>query len=82
MRTAQCETRDAERRMDPAYLVSLGDGAFPVLVELLPSVPAADRDVLRAWLRTTANGRLSGQGAWESLNVDRVRARDALESLR
>ncbi|MDP9319980.1 MAG: DUF4173 domain-containing protein [Chloroflexota bacterium] len=73
---------DAERRMDPAYLVSLGDGAFPVLVELVPSLPPADRDLLRAWLRTTARERAGGQDPWESLNVDRARARHALESTR
>lgn len=73
---------DAERGMDPGYLVSLGDGAFPVLVELLPSLPAADQDGLRAWLRTTARGRASGPVAWESFNLDRTRAHDALESMR
>jgi len=73
---------DAERRMDPGYLVSLGDGAFPVLVELLPSLPSADRDLLRAWLQWTATGRARGPDPWESFNVDRVRARDALESVR
>jgi len=73
---------DAERRMDPGYLVSLGDGAFAVLVELLPSLPAADRDLLRAWLRWTATGQPAGPDPWESFNVDRVRARDALESMR
>ena len=72
---------DAERRMDPGYLVSLGDGAFPVLVELLPALPAADQDLLRAWLRTAARGRAPRQDAWESANVDRARARDALASM-
>ncbi|HEV2011462.1 MAG TPA: DUF4173 domain-containing protein [Candidatus Limnocylindria bacterium] len=71
---------DAERRMDPAYLVSLGDGAYPVLVELLPSLPPPDQDLLRAWLRTTARARAGGQDAWEGFNVDRARAHDALES--
>ena len=73
---------DAERRMDPGYLVTLGDGAFPVLVELLPSLPTADQDLLRAWLRWTATGRTRGPDPWESFNVDRVRAGDALDSVR
>ena len=69
---------DAERRMDPAYLVSLGHGAFPVLVELLPSLPRADQDLLRGWLRSAAGGRVGGQEGWESFNIDRERAREAL----
>jgi hypothetical protein len=73
---------DAERSMDPGYLVSLGDGAFPVLVELLPSLPSADRDLLRAWLRWSATGRARGPDPWESFNVEHVRARDALDSVR
>jgi FtsH-binding integral membrane protein len=73
---------DAERTMDTGYLVSLGDGAVPVLVELLPSLPPAERDLLRAGLRPKIGGRPAGQDAWESFNLDRARARDALSSLR
>jgi hypothetical protein len=73
---------DAERRMDPVYLVSLGDGAFPVLVDLLPSLPPAEQRILGAWLRTTARGRGGDRGPWESFNLDRAAARDALESVR
>jgi hypothetical protein len=73
---------DAERRMDPAYLVSLGDGAFPVLVELLPSLPWDDRNLLEAWLHWTARRRASTPDPWESLSVDRARASAALGSLR
>ena len=73
---------DAERRMDPAYLVSLGDGGFPVLVELLPSLPWDDRNLLEAWLHWTARRRASTPDPWESLSVDRVRASAALGSLR
>ena len=72
---------DAERRMDPGYLVSLGDGAFPVLVELLPSLPQADRSLLSVRLRSTARGRASGPDGWESFNVDRARARGALDAV-
>jgi len=73
---------DAQRELDPSYLMSLGDGAVPVLVELLPSLPAADRDLLRAWLRTRVRVRAGNADAWEHANLDRLRARDALESLR
>jgi hypothetical protein len=73
---------DAERRMDPAYLVSLGDGAFPVLVELLPSLRWDDRNLLGAWLQWSARARAGAQDPWESLNVDRMRAKSALETLR
>jgi hypothetical protein len=68
--------------MDPAYLVSLGDGAFPVLVELLPSLPWDDRNLLEAWLHWTARRRASTPDPWESLSVDRARASAALGSLR
>jgi hypothetical protein len=73
---------DAQRRMDPAYLVSLGDGAFPVLVDLLPSLRWDDRNLLGAWLRWSARGRAGAPDPWESLNVDRLRARSALEAIR
>ncbi len=72
---------DAERRMDPAYLVSLGDGAFPVIVELLPSLRWEDGQLLGAWLHWTARGRAGGKDPWESYNVDRSRAREALAAL-
>jgi hypothetical protein len=73
---------DAERRMDTGYLVSLGDGAVPVLVELLPSLPSLEQELLRAGLRSKARGRPAGQDPWESLNLDRARAREALASVR
>ena len=72
---------DAERRMDPAYLVSLGAGALPVLVERLPSLPPEDRELLRAWLRTAASRRAPAAEPWESFSLDRARARDALDGL-
>ena len=72
---------DAERRMDPAYLVNLGPGALPVLVERLPSLPPEDRELLRAWLRTAASRRVPAAEPWESFSLDRARARDALDAL-
>jgi hypothetical protein len=73
---------DAERRMDPAYLVSLGDGAFPVLVQLLPSLGWDDRNLLGAWLQWAAHGRAGAETPWESFTVDRLRAKSALEAMR
>ena len=72
---------DAERRMDATYLVGLGDGALPVLIETLPVLPSADRDRLVAILRATAVGRRNANEPWESLNLDRARAALALEAL-
>ena len=73
---------DAERRMDPAYLVSLGDGAFPVLVQLLPALPWDDRNLLGAWLEWTARRRAGAHDPWESFSVDRARATAALGTMR
>jgi hypothetical protein len=72
---------DAERRMDPAYLMSLGDGAFPVLVELLPSLSGSDPIVLGAWLRSAGRGPEARPEPWESFNLDRARAREALATV-
>lgn len=72
---------DAQRGIDPSYLVSLGDGAFPVLVELLPSVPAVPHDLLLGQIRSRAGVRTGSADAWEHFNVDRLRARQALASL-
>lgn len=72
---------DAERRMDPSYLVSLGDGAFPVLIELMPQLAQADRDRLALLLRPAA-AHVRDPQPWESFNVDRARSKIALESLR
>jgi hypothetical protein len=73
---------DAQRIMDQYYLVSLGDGAVPVLVELLPSLPPGECELLRIQLRNRAAARAGTADPWEQLNLDRARARDALESIR
>lgn len=72
---------DAERRLDPAHLVSLGDGAYPVIAELLPSLALSDQNVLRAWLGSAERDRAMRADPWESFNVDRARARDALKAM-
>jgi hypothetical protein len=70
---------DAHRGLDAYYLVTLGDGAIPTLIEYLPRLGASDRGALGSALRTFAlDGRdLSAQGL-PGLNLDRERARQAL----
>jgi len=88
--------RNLERAMDPslvppggevaldaAYLSGLGDGAIPPIVEALPRLRTADRLVLldilaREHERLAADPRLTG---WPGWNLDRERARAALEDL-
>jgi hypothetical protein len=70
---------DARRVLDVYYLGSLGDGAVPTLVEYLPRLAASDRQALGSALRTFALERRDlSTGPWQALNVDRVRAREAL----
>ena len=70
---------DARRVLDVYYLGSLGDGAVPTLVEYLPRLGASDRQALGSALRTFALDRRDlSIGPWQSLNVDRERAREAL----
>jgi hypothetical protein len=70
---------DARRALDVYYLGSLGDGAVPTLVEYLPRLGASDRQALGSALRTFAfETRDLSIGPWQALNVDRLRAREAL----
>ena len=73
---------DAVRRLDVAYLASLGDGAIPVLVEILPSLPETDRIALGTQLRLDREWRERPEQPWQSWNLDRERARRALEAAR
>ena len=70
---------DASRELDAQYLVSLGDGAVPALVEFLPRLGSSDRAALGSALRTFA---LEGRGLepipLPSFSLDRERARQAL----
>ena len=65
---------DASRGLDLAYLLSLGDGAVATTVELLPSVPEPEASTIAEALRAATLRRASGYG-WQSVNVDRERAR-------
>ena len=70
---------DARRTLDAYYLGSLGDGAVPTLVEYLPRLGASDRQLLGSALRTYSFERRDlSVGPWQSVNVDRERAREAL----
>jgi len=70
---------DARRALDAYYLGSLGDGAVPTLVEFLPRLVASDRQLLGSALRTYSLERRDlSVGPWQSLNLDRERARQAV----
>ena len=52
---------------------------MPTLVEYLPRLGASDRQALGSALRTFAFERRDlSIGPWQALNVDRLRAREAL----
>jgi len=67
---------DAWRGLDVAYLISLGDGALPATLELLPSLPEPEASLVRDALRALTLRRPSAEG-WQSWNFDRERARSA-----
>jgi hypothetical protein len=70
-------TDDARRDLDIAYLMSLGDGAIPAIVERLPSLPERERSRIEAALRLAAK-RSPSVGDWRSWSLDRMRATDVL----
>lgn len=65
----------AVRELDVTYLIALGDGAIPAIVERLPSLP--DRDRIARVLRTVAETRRVPTG-WPSWNWGRARASELL----
>jgi hypothetical protein len=72
-----------EIALDADYLARLGEGAIPVVVDALPRLASAERLALLAVLeaeydRLRADESVRGWPAW---NVDRERARAALEGL-
>ncbi|MBI2773453.1 MAG: DUF4173 domain-containing protein [Chloroflexi bacterium] len=73
---------DAVARLDPWHLVSLGHGALPDLVDLRSSLPDSDRRCLdyALYLRYRLEGAESS--SWQSWNVDRERAREAIVLLK
>lgn len=65
---------DAQTRLDVWTLASLGPGAVPVLVDLLPSLPEPEQRQLRDALSYQRWGHVT---SWQSWNLDRERARHA-----
>lgn len=68
---------NAIRELDVTYLVALGDGAIPAIVERLPSLPDRDRERIAGVLRTIAQTRRLQPG-WPSWNWERARASEFL----
>ncbi len=73
---------DAQRRLDVWYLTSLGDGALPALLDILPSLPDEERRLLGTRLRQDLEWRARPPQPWQSWNLDRERARRALADAR
>jgi hypothetical protein len=69
---------DTERGLDVWYLSSLGDGAVPLLIESLRSLPEGERLRLGTVLRQGIEWRDRPPQPWQSWNLDRERARRAL----
>ena len=68
---------NAIRELDVTYLAALGDGAIPVIVERLPSLPDRDRERIAGVLRSVARARRVPAG-WPSWNWERARASELL----
>jgi hypothetical protein len=74
---------DAQRALDIGTLWSLGDGAIPEMVALLDDLPAGERAAVVDLLRTRLRFRnIDGEVDWRGSNVDRERARRALQTWR
>ena len=74
---------DAETRPDLLYLIRLGDGAVPDIVDRVLSLPERERFCLETLLRWRMGWRdLDRADPWQSWNVDRERARRALLAIR
>jgi hypothetical protein len=69
------------RRPDLWYLTSLGPGALPRLVAARDVLPEADRRCLDFALIQRYRAGIPQASSWQSWNLDRERARDALEWL-
>jgi hypothetical protein len=74
---------DAQRSLDVGTLWSLGDGAIPDLVARLDALPTKERIAVGDLLRGTLRWRnVDGEVDWRGANVDRERARRALQTWR
>lgn len=72
---------DAIRDLDLTYLIALGDGAVPAIVERLSLLPDPERERLRGALRVVDATRHDATG-WPSGNWDRARASVLLRTVR
>ncbi len=80
---AEDPQEDTGTRADLFYLVSLGDGAVPEIVGRLPALPERERFCLETLLRWRTQYRDLGRSdPWQSWNVDRERARQAMLGVR
>ena len=72
-----------EVTLDADYLARLGDGAIPVVVDALPRLASPERLALLEVLEAEYDRLRTSEsiGGWPAWNVDRVRARAALEGL-
>ena len=74
---------DAQRALDIGTLALLGDGAIPEMVTRLDALPAKERAAVVDLLRTRIRFRnVDGEVDWRGWNVDRERARRALQTWR
>jgi hypothetical protein len=74
---------DAQRSLDIGTLWSLGDGAIPDMVARLDALPTKERVAVVDLLRATVRWRnVDGEVDWRGANVDRERARRALQTWR
>jgi hypothetical protein len=67
--------------LDVGYVGSLGDGAIPVLVDALPELDEATRTQVREMLLLRRVPPESAATGWAAWNLERERAREALDSL-
>jgi hypothetical protein len=74
---------DAQRALDIGMLWSLGDGAIPEMVARLDGLPTKERIAVGSLLRSILRSRtVDGEVDWRGANVDRERARRALQTWR
>lgn len=74
---------DAQRALDIPTLWSLGAGAIPEMVARLDDLPTKERIAVADLLCTTLRWRnVDGEVDWRGVNVDRERARRALQMCR
>jgi hypothetical protein len=69
---------DASRGLDIYYVVSLGDGAVPTIIEYLPRLEGVTRTCLGSYVAAMLLPQAGRGSPWQSANIDRSRAATAL----